>query len=63
MEFIFSADFVVLDTEKVPNVKSHIPVISGCPFLATSNALVNCRNGIMQLSFGNMTFNLNIFNL
>ncbi|RVW66961.1 hypothetical protein CK203_064071 [Vitis vinifera] len=33
------------------------------PFLATSNAIVNCRNGVMQLTFGNMTLELNIFHL
>ncbi|XP_073019335.1 uncharacterized protein [Primulina eburnea] len=35
----------------------------GRPFLATSNALINCWNGIMKLSFGNMTLGLNVFNL
>ncbi|RVW57931.1 hypothetical protein CK203_112449 [Vitis vinifera] len=33
----------------------------GGPFLATSNAIINCRNGLMQLTFGNMTLDLNIF--
>ena len=42
--------------------KAQIPVILGRPFLATSNALINCRNGVMKLSFGNMTIELNIFN-
>ena len=37
-------------------------MILGCPFLATSNALINCRNGVLKLSFGNMTLKLNIFN-
>ncbi|RVW58829.1 Retrovirus-related Pol polyprotein from transposon 17.6 [Vitis vinifera] len=32
-------------------------------FLATSNAIINCRNGVMQLTFGNMTVELNIFHL
>ena len=32
------------------------------PLLATSNSLINCRNGIIKLSFGNMTLDLNIFN-
>ena len=45
-EFIFSVDFVVLDTERVPNAESHILVIFGHPFLTTSNALLNCRNDI-----------------
>ena len=31
------------------------------PFLTTSNAIINCRNGVMQLTFGNMTLELNIF--
>ena len=62
-EFIFSVDFVVLGTERVPNAESHILVILGHPFLTTSNALINYRNGIMKLSFGNTILDLNIFNL
>ncbi|CAL2226294.1 unnamed protein product [Prunus armeniaca] len=53
----------VLDTEPVVYSNSQIPVILGRPFLATSNAHINCRNGLMQLSFGNMTLELNIFNI
>ena len=33
------------------------------PFLATSNALINCRNGLMQLTFGNMAIEVNVFNM
>ena len=62
-EFIYPVDFVVLEIKKVPNIASQIPIILGCPFLATSNALINCRNGMMRLSVGNMTVELNIFNL
>ena len=40
-----------------------MPIILGRPFLATSNAIINCRNGVMQLTFGNMTLELNIFHL
>ena len=40
-----------------------MPIILGKPFLATSNAIINCRNGVMQLTFGNMTVERNIFNL
>uniref|UniRef100_A0A2N9ELE6 Retrotransposon gag domain-containing protein n=1 Tax=Fagus sylvatica TaxID=28930 RepID=A0A2N9ELE6_FAGSY len=32
-------------------------------FLATANALINCRNGLMKLSFGHMTLEVNIFNI
>ena len=40
-----------------------MPIILGRPFLATSNAIINFRNGVMQLTFGNMTLELNIFHL
>ena len=40
-----------------------MPIILGRPFLATANAIINCRNGVMQLTFGNMTLELNIFHL
>ena len=61
--FYFPVDFIVLDTEPVVHSNSQIPVILGRPFLATFNAHINCRNGLMQLSFGNMTLELNIFNI
>uniref|UniRef100_A0A2N9IFV1 Aspartic peptidase DDI1-type domain-containing protein n=1 Tax=Fagus sylvatica TaxID=28930 RepID=A0A2N9IFV1_FAGSY len=32
-------------------------------FLATTNALINCRNGRMKITFGSMTVKLNIFNV
>ncbi len=60
-EFYYPVDFVVLETEPVKNPESHIPVILGRPFLATSNAVISCRNGIMTLAFGNMTVQLNVF--
>jgi hypothetical protein len=55
-------DFIVLDTQPVEACNS-FPVILGRPFLATSNALINCRDGLIKLSFGNMTFEMNIFNI
>jgi len=61
-KFIYHMDFIVLDTQPV-EVCNLIPVILGRPFLATSNALINCRNGVMKLSFGNMTLEMNIFNI
>jgi len=50
-EFIFPVDFVTLNIEKVSNAKSHISVIFGWPFLAISNALSDCKNGMTKLSF------------
>ena len=61
--FYNPVDFVVLDTELVAVGPNHVPIILGRPFLATSNAIINCRNGVMQLTFGNMTLELNIFHL
>jgi hypothetical protein len=55
-------DFIVFDTQPVEACNS-IPIILGHPFLATSNALINYRNGQMKLSFGNMTLEMNIFNI
>ena len=62
-KFYYPMDFVVLDTEPVEEGTSQVPTILGRPFLATSNATINCRNGVMQLTFGNMTLELNIFHL
>ena len=59
----YLVDFVVLDTEPIPSGPNHVPIILGRPFLATANAIINCRNGVMQLTFGNMTLELNIFHL
>ena len=61
--FYYPVDFVMLDTEPVAVGANHVPIILGRPFLATSNAIINCRNGVMQLTFGNMTLELNIFHL
>ena len=61
--FYYPVDFVVLDTKPVAVGANHVPIILGRPFLATSNAIINCRNGAMQLTFGNMTLELNIFHL
>ena len=52
-----------METEPIANECKQIPVILGRPFLATVNALINCRNGLMNLSFGNMIVELNVFNM
>ncbi|XP_062086531.1 uncharacterized protein LOC133792640, partial [Humulus lupulus] len=62
-KFYFPVDFIVLDTQPVENAHAQIPIILGRPFLATSNAIINCRNGVLKLSFGNMTVELNVFNV
>ena len=60
-KFYYPVDFVVLDTDLVVKGTNYVPIILRRPFLATSNAIINCRNGLMQLTFGNMTLELNIF--
>ena len=47
----YPVDFVVLDTEPIAVGGNHVPIILGRPFLATSNAIINFRNGVMQLTF------------
>ena len=62
-EFIYPVDFIVLETQPVQTHRAQTPVILGCPFLATANAIINCRNGSMRLTFGDMTKEVNIFHL
>ena len=62
-KFYFPVDFVVLDTQSVVNQGTKFPMIVGMPFLATANAIIHYRGGLMTLSFSNMNVNLNIFNV
>ncbi|XP_024018437.1 uncharacterized protein LOC112090704 [Morus notabilis] len=62
-KFYYPVDFLVLDTQSVVSMESKIPIILGRPFLATANALINCRNGLMKISFGNMTLEVNVFHI
>ena len=62
-KFYYPVDFLILDAEPVVNANSNIHIILGRQFLATTNALINSRNGIMKLTFGNMTLEVNIFNI
>ena len=43
-KFYYPVDFVVLDTEPIASGPNHVPIILRRPFLATSNAIINCRN-------------------
>ena len=45
------------------NPRAQTPIILGRPFLTTANAIINCRNGSMRLTFGYMTREVNVFNL
>ena len=52
-KFYYSVDFVVLDTEPVVEGTNHVPIILRRAFLATSNAIINCQNGVVLLTFSN----------
>ncbi|XP_062118695.1 uncharacterized protein LOC133832353 [Humulus lupulus] len=54
-KFYYPVEFLIMDTQYVVNMESKFPIILGRPFLATANALINCKNGLMKISFGNMT--------
>ena len=62
-KFYYPVDFVVLATEPIASGPNHVPIILGIQFLATANVIINFRNGVMQLTFVNMTLELNIFHL
>jgi hypothetical protein len=61
--FYYLVDFIILDIEPPLHPSANIPIILGRPFLVTINALINCRNGRMKITFGSMTAELNIFNV
>ena len=60
--FYFPIDFVVLDIEQTTKGPNHVLISLGRPFLVTTNALINCKNGCMHITFGDMTLEFNIFN-
>ena len=62
-KFFYPVDFVVLDIELVAVRENYVPIILGRPFFAISNSIINCLNGVLQITFGNMTLELNIFHL
>ena len=61
--FYYPIDFIILDIEPTLHPSANIPIILGRHFIATANALINCRNGRMKITFGSMTMELNIFNV
>lgn len=62
-KFCYPINFVVLIGEPVQRGVTSVLIILGKPFLATTNALINCGNSVMQLTFCKMALEINIFNL
>ncbi|XP_058185729.1 uncharacterized protein LOC131302954 [Rhododendron vialii] len=56
-------DFVILDTNSTGSSAASTPVIPRRSFLATADAVINCRNGLLNMTFGNMKMEVNIFNV
>ncbi|KAF5776609.1 putative nucleotidyltransferase, Ribonuclease H [Helianthus annuus] len=59
-DFYYPVDFLVLDYVSIDKTKQP-NVILGRPFLATANALIDCRNGTVDMTFGNRKVQLNVF--
>ncbi|XP_058216699.1 uncharacterized protein LOC131327561 [Rhododendron vialii] len=62
-QFVYPVDFVVLDTCSMPAAQASIPIILGRLFLATSNAVIHCQDGHLNMSFGNMKMQVNMFHI
>ena len=62
-QYYYPFDFIVLDYQPVLHPSVHTPIILGRHFLATANALINCKNEKTQLTFGSMTLELKIFHV
>jgi hypothetical protein len=62
-EFQFPADFIVLDISPGPEVLEKTPIILGRPFLATSNAVMNCKTGKVQLSVGEDRMEVDVYSV
>ncbi|XP_058185672.1 uncharacterized protein LOC131302896 [Rhododendron vialii] len=62
-EFIFLTDFIILDMCPIPKVFENTSIILGRPFLATSSAVMNSRTGKVQMLFGDLKMEMNVFNV
>ena len=61
--FYYPVDFVALDTEPMAESTHQVPIILRRPFFATTNAIINCRNGVMQLTLRQHDFGAQHFSL
>ena len=62
-EFQYLVDFIVLDICPGLEVFDKTPIILGRPFLATSNAIMDCNTGKVQLSAGAKKIEVGVFNI
>ncbi|XP_021991947.1 uncharacterized protein LOC110888746 [Helianthus annuus] len=59
-EFYYPVDFLVLDYSSA-DPKQQQNVILGRPFLSTAHAVIDCRFGTVDITFGNRKMRLNVF--
>ncbi|KAJ0623954.1 putative retrotransposon gag domain, aspartic peptidase domain superfamily [Helianthus annuus] len=59
-EFYYPIDFLVLDYSSA-DPKQQQNVILGRPFLSTAHAVIDCRFGTVDMTFGNRKIRLNVF--
>nr|XP_043629950.1 uncharacterized protein LOC122601253 [Erigeron canadensis] len=60
-DFYYPVDFIVMDNEASYR-DTPPPIILGRPLLVTIDARINCRTGVMDISFSNKKLRINIFN-
>ena len=53
-EFVYPIDFIVLDMDQGCDSRHQTPVLLGRPFLATADAVIKCRTGMLKLRFRNL---------
>jgi hypothetical protein len=62
-DFIYPADFLVIETQPSQDITMDVSLILGRPFLATLNAEINCRSGQMTIACQGSNITLNVFGL
>ncbi|XP_035840287.1 uncharacterized protein LOC110882698 [Helianthus annuus] len=59
-EFYYPVDFLVLDYSPADPIQQQ-NIILGRPFLNTAHAIIDCRYGTVDMTFGNRKMRLNVF--
>ena len=53
-EFVYLVDFIVLDIDTGHDTRLATVVLLGRPFLATVDAVIHCRSGMLEIKFRNL---------
>ena len=62
-KFYYLVDFLGIHTQSKVDLDSKVHLVLSRPFLVTANSNINFRNGLMNLTFRNMTLEINIFHV